>query len=69
MKNALEQLSEMTVIVADTGDASMVKLHRPQDCTTNPSLVMAALNSPDAQDLISAEIETARGNACNAASL
>ncbi|AUQ99238.1 transaldolase [Phaeobacter inhibens] len=69
MKNALEQLSAMTVIVADTGDASMVKLHKPQDCTTNPSLVLAALNSPDAQDLISAEIETARGKALDAAAL
>ena len=69
MKNALEQLSAMTVIVADTGDASMVRLHKPQDCTTNPSLVLAALNSPDAQDLISAEIETARGKAINAAAL
>lgn len=51
----------MTVIVADTGDAKLVKKYKPQDCTTNPSLVLAALQSTDAQDLIAAEIEAARG--------
>lgn len=56
MKSVLEQLEEMTVIVADTGEAKLVKEHKPQDCTTNPSLVLAALASEDGEDLIDQEL-------------
>ncbi|MDO6732180.1 transaldolase [Marinovum sp. 2_MG-2023] len=69
MKSALEQLQEMTVIVADTGDASLVKHHKPQDCTTNPSLVLAALSADDAQDLIASEVATARSRGMDVATL
>ena len=69
MTNALEQLEKMTVIVADTGDAGLVKQHKPEDCTTNPSLVLAALNSPDAADLIAREVASARGKSLSAAAL
>jgi transaldolase len=60
MVSVLEQLQEMTVIVADTGDAKLVEKHKPQDGTTNPSLVLAALNSSDGQDLIDQELNSAR---------
>lgn len=69
MSNALEQLEQMTVIVADTGDAELVKKHKPEDCTTNPSLVLAALNSPNAKDLIAQEVSTARAKSMDAAAL
>jgi transaldolase len=46
MPSKLEQLREMTVVVADTGDIEAVRRLAPQDCTTNPSLVLKALNSP-----------------------
>lgn len=63
MTNALEELQKTTVIVADTGDASLVKQHKPQDCTTNPSLVLAAFSSPDAQGLVEEEVAAARADA------
>lgn len=56
----------MTVVVADTGDAKLVKEHKPQDCTTNPSLVFAALSSEDGADLIDKELQTARDKGLDA---
>src|SRR6266480_5122969 len=40
--NQLEQLKKFTKIVADTADFESVKEFKPQDATTNPSLVYAA---------------------------
>lgn len=45
MNSKLEQLRNMTVVVADTGDPAAVARLEPQDCTTNPSLVLKALQS------------------------
>jgi transaldolase len=41
----LEQLKEYTVIVADTGELETIKKFKPQDATTNPSLVLKAVES------------------------
>lgn len=38
--NKLEQLSDMTVVVADTGDLTAIAEYKPQDATTNPSLLL-----------------------------
>ena len=38
----LEQLKKFTVVVADTGDFESIKDFKPQDATTNPSLIYAA---------------------------
>ena len=38
----LEQLKKFTKIVADTGDFESIKEFKPQDATTNPSLIYAA---------------------------
>src|ERR1035441_662026 len=38
----LDQLSQMTVVVADTGDINAVRKFKPRDATTNPSLIGAA---------------------------
>ena len=43
MANVLDQLKEMTLVVADTGEVEAVKRLHPVDCTTNPSLVLGAL--------------------------
>lgn len=43
--NQLEQLQQMTTIVADTGDLDSIKQFQPQDATTNPSLVLKAIES------------------------
>ena len=60
MKTVLDQLRDMTVVVADTGDVTAVKRYQPIDCTTNPSLVLAALSDPASEEMIVAEIEAGR---------
>ena len=45
MASLLEQLSEMTVVVADTGDLEAIKKFTPRDATTNPSLILAGTDS------------------------
>eukprot|EP01084_Bolivina_argentea_P040643 75075_1 len=46
----LEQLSTMTVVVADTGDIEAIKKHKPTDSTTNPSLVLKALSAMKSEE-------------------
>jgi transaldolase len=46
MGSKLDQLRAMTVIVADTGDIEAVRRLKPQDCTTNPSLLLKAVEMP-----------------------
>ncbi len=60
MNSVLTQLREMTVVVADTGEVSAVRHYRPVDCTTNPSLVLAALKDPASEELVAREIEAGR---------
>ncbi len=38
----LESLKNYTIVVADTGDIEAIARHRPQDATTNPSLLYDA---------------------------
>jgi transaldolase len=42
----LDQLREMTTVVADTGDIEAVRRLKPVDCTTNPTLILKAVESP-----------------------
>ena len=44
--NSLDQLRKYTTVVADTGDVDQLGAFRPQDATTNPSLVLKAVQSP-----------------------
>ncbi len=46
MASTLDQLRRMTVVVADTGDIEAVRRLQPQDCTTNPSLLLKAVENP-----------------------
>lgn len=46
MASKLAQLRDMTVVVADTGDIEAVRRLAPQDCTTNPTLLLKAANDP-----------------------
>ena len=41
-QSKLEQLTHMTTVVADTGDLDAIRSWRPQDATTNPSLLLKA---------------------------
>lgn len=56
----LEQLRELSVVVADTGDAEAIARLKPVDCTTNPTLVRKALDLPIYADLVERELERAR---------
>jgi transaldolase len=60
MKTVLDQLREMTVVVADTGEVTAVKTYKPVDCTTNPSLVFKALTDPASEALVATEIEAGK---------
>ncbi|MHA6690824.1 transaldolase [Devosia sp. A449] len=46
MVSKLDQLRTYTTVVADTGDIDAVRALRPTDCTTNPTIVLKALNTP-----------------------
>ena len=56
----LQQLRELSVVVADTGDFDAVKRLRPVDCTTNPTLVRKALDLPVYAEAIETELAWAR---------
>lgn len=56
----LQQLRELSVVVADTGDFDAVKRLRPVDCTTNPTLVRKALDLPVYAEAIEKELAWAR---------
>ena len=57
MASVLDQLRDMTVVVADTGDVDAIRTLKPVDCTTNPSIVLKALQSPAFEDMVAREIE------------
>lgn len=59
-KSFLDQLREMTVVVADTGDIHAIELVKPQDATTNPSLITAAAQMPDYQEIVDGTLLEAR---------
>ncbi|MEI2417501.1 transaldolase [Orrella sp. JC864] len=43
MTSQLDSLRQTTTVVADTGDLEAIRLHRPTDATTNPSLILKAV--------------------------
>ncbi len=45
--NQLEQLKKFTTVVADTGDFTSMEEYKPQDATTNPSLILKAAEKPE----------------------
>ena len=50
--NQLEQLKKLTTVVADTGDFERMQAFRPQDATTNPSLILKAAQQSNYQALV-----------------
>jgi transaldolase len=54
MMNALEQLKQYTVVVADTGDFARLAQYAPRDATTNPSLILKAAESTQYAPLVEA---------------
>ena len=61
--NSLDQLKQHTVIVADTGDIDSIARNKPQDATTNPSLIAKAAQMPQYAELIQEAIAAGRSDA------
>ena len=59
----LEQLSQMTVVVADTGDINAIRKFKPRDATTNPSLIMAAAQMKEYAQVVDDALGWARKDA------
>src|SRR5947207_14947308 len=60
--NQLEQLKKFTKVVADTADFESMNAFKPQDATTNPSLVLAAIQKQNYAHLLE-EVLRERKNA------
>ena len=50
--NQLDALKQFTTVVADTGDFKQLAQFQPQDATTNPSLILKAVQKPEYQPLM-----------------
>lgn len=61
MTSKLEQLKQFTDVVADTGDIEAIRLYKPLDATTNPSLVYKAAQMPQYESLLTSSIAANRG--------
>ena len=63
MPTLLEQLRGMTTVVADSGDINSIKKFKPTDSTTNPSLIAAAAQMPEYQQIVDDVLKTAQEKA------
>eukprot|EP00121_Abeoforma_whisleri_P014507 Awhi_evm1s13375 len=63
MSSALDQLKQLTTVVADTGDFAAIAKYKPTDATTNPSLIYAASQMPAYKNLVDAAVKYAKDNA------
>ncbi len=59
--NQLEQLKQYTTVVADTGDFHAMQVFQPHDATTNPSLILKAVQKPEYQPLLAQTVAKHRG--------
>ncbi len=60
--NKLDRLKENTVVVADSGDINSIAKFKPQDCTTNPSLILQASKKAEYAHLVDGGISWAKEN-------
>src|SRR6202521_5768281 len=67
MASKLEQLRAMTVVVADAGDIDAVRRLKPQDCTTNPTLLLKAVENPAYAHLVEEAVGWGRRHGATAA--
>ena len=59
--NQLEQLKQLTTVVADTGDFQSMQAYTPRDATTNPSLILKAVQKPEYQPLLAQAVQKHSG--------
>ncbi len=64
--NKLQQLSEMTVVVADTGELPAIAEYKPQDATTNPSLLLKVAQDTQYAEIIDRAVASANGDLTDA---
>jgi len=64
--NKLQQLREMTVVVADTGDLAAIAEYKPQDATTNPSLLLKVAQDANYAEFIDKAVASANGDLVDA---
>lgn len=62
MPSLLEQLKDVTTVVADTADFGLLAEFKPEDATTNPSLVLAGFQNPKYKHLTDDAIAFAKAN-------
>ena len=60
MTSALDQLKQYTTVVCDSGDFATIAKYKPQDATTNPSLILAASKKPEYAKLMDVAVEYGR---------
>lgn len=60
--NHLDQLKKFTTVVADTGDFATMEEYKPQDATTNPSLILQAAAKPEYKPLVDKAISEHAGS-------
>ena len=58
----LDQLKKFTKVVADTGDFEAMKEFKPQDATTNPSLILAAATKPQYEYIVNEVVAKRKGS-------
>jgi transaldolase len=63
MASLLEQLRGYTTVVSDSGDFNAIQQFRPQDATTNPSLIAAASEMPAYQPIVDDVLKQVRKDA------
>lgn len=63
MGTQLDQLKAFTTVVADTGDFKQLAQFKPQDATTNPSLILKAVQKPDYAPLLAETVAAHRAAA------
>jgi transaldolase len=68
MATLLEQLRNVTTVVADSGDINSIKKFQPTDSTTNPSLIAAAAQMPEYQQIVDDVLKQAKADAGDGAS-
>ncbi len=61
--NQLDALKQFTTVVADTGDFLQLAQFRPQDATTNPSLILKAVQKPEYAPLLKDTVAKWQGRA------
>ncbi|MFN5096451.1 MAG: transaldolase [Limnohabitans sp.] len=59
--NQLDALKQFTTVVADTGDFKQLAQFQPQDATTNPSLILKAVQKPEYAPLLAETVAAHRG--------